>query len=252
MRLSTICMSMFLAAVSVGIAHANLVTNGDFSQTTGGINTPTQFGSSYTAGDFVKGWSGNNGYGIWYPNVSQAINVNAAGQYSGTGNEKLYGTIIAPPHTTAFVGLDGEQTNGVQASIGQTLNGLTIGATYNVSFDWGGTQLQSRTGDTTEFLQVSLGSDTQNTSTLSNSSEGFTGWFSTSLQFVADNTSAFLNFLSVGTPTGLPPVAVLANVSVTQAVPEPSALFLFGSGLLGLGLMARRRATRRRGDSDKS
>lgn len=252
MRLSTICMSMFLAAVSVGIAHANLIVNGDFSQTTGGINTPTQFGTSYSAGQFVTGWIGNNGYGIWYPDVSQAINVNAAGQYSGSGNEKLYGTITAPPHTTAFVGLDGEQSNGVQASIGQTLNGLTVGATYNVSFDWGATQLQSRTGNTTEFLQVSLGGDTQNTSTVSNLSGGFNGWFSTTLQFVADNTSAFLNFLSVGTPTGLPPVAVLTNVSVTQAVPEPSSLLLFGSGLLGLGLIARRRAMRRRSDSDKS
>ncbi|MDA3920871.1 MAG: PEP-CTERM sorting domain-containing protein [Salinisphaera sp.] len=242
MRLSTICLPVFLATVTVGIAHANIVTNGDFSAVSGGISAPTQFGSGYSAGNFITGWTGNNGYEIWYPNATAASTVNAAGQYSGSGKEKLYGTISAPPSGSAFVGLDGDSTiANVQASIRQTLTGLTAGDLYNVSFDWGGTQLQSRSGATTEYLTVSLGSNSQNTQVLNNASGGFTGWFSHTFQFVADSSSSVLNFLSVGTPGGLPPVAVLTNVSVTHAVPEPSSLGLFGLGLLGLGWAARRR-----------
>jgi hypothetical protein len=256
MQHKTLVVAALLAAGSIGIACANpvnIVQNGDFSETTNGTSVPTQFGNGsgngFTAQQFIKYWTGNNGYEIWYPNVTDAQNVNAIGEWTGTGEEKLYGPIAAPPNgTMTFVGLDGDQTNGVQSSIGQTLNGLTIGATYTVTFDWAAAQLQSRTGATTESLQVSFGNQSQTTMIENNPSESFTGWFSSSFDFVANSTTAFLNFLSVGTPTGLPPVALLTNVSVTRAVPEPPVLALFGAGLLGLGWLTvstRRRALRR-------
>lgn len=256
MQLKTLCIAALLTAGSVGIACAspvNIVQNGDFSQTTNGTSVPTQFGdgsgNGFTAQQFIKYWTGNNGYEIWYPNATAAQNVNAIGEWTSTGKEKLYGPIAPPPNNTmTFVGLDGDQTNGVQSSIGQTLTGLAIGATYTVSFDWAAAQLQSRTGATTESLQVSFGDQSQTTAVMNNPSESFTGWFSASFDFVANSTSAFLNFLSIGTPNGLPPVALLTNVSVTQGVPEPPVLALFGGGLFGLGLLtvfARRRALRR-------
>lgn len=266
MRLSTLIAATALAVGSIGFASAtpvNLVQNGTFAQTNNGTSVPTQFGDGsgggFTAQQFITDWTGNNGYEIWYPNTTAAVNQNAIGEYTSTHNEMLYGPILAPPNgTQTFVGLDGDQSNGVQSSIGQNLTGLTVGATYTVSFDWAAAQLQSRTGETQTWLQVSFGSQFETTTPLDNPSESFTGcsvtsWCSTSFNFVADRSSEFLNFLSFGTPSGLPPVALLTNVSVVHAVPEPPELAMFGIGLLGIGLLtvfARRRALRRDGADD--
>jgi hypothetical protein len=58
--------------------------------------------------------------------------------------------------------------------------------------------------------------------------------------FTATDTKQTLNFMSLGTPNGLPPMAALDGVSLT-AVPEPAtwAMMLIGFG--GLGAMIRRR-----------
>ncbi|MBN8808643.1 MAG: PEPxxWA-CTERM sorting domain-containing protein [Sphingomonas sp.] len=60
--------------------------------------------------------------------------------------------------------------------------------------------------------------------------------------FVAGGTSQTLSFLSNGTPNGLPPVALLDNVSLTAAVPEPAswALMIVGFGAMGYSLRRRR------------
>jgi hypothetical protein len=113
--------------------------------------------------------------------------------------------------------------------------------------------MQSRDGDTTSSLLVSFGDQSKSTAIEANPSHGFEGWWFESFNFVADSTSAFLNFLSVGTPSGLPPMALLGGVSVTRNVPEPPVLAMFGGGLLGLGLLtlaARRRALRLRAEGN--
>ena len=75
-------------------------------------------------------------------------------------------------------------------------------------------------------------------------SQGFTGWFTASMDFTATSASEMLVFLSVGGPTSLPPVALLDGVSltgVTGGAPEPATWAMIGLGFAGLGVAAYRR-----------
>ncbi len=261
--------TMLLAAGSIGIACAqpNLVNNGDFSQTSPAPGGPWQFGANSGSGavhggasctyggQFITGWTGNTGYEFWYPDANAAATVEPCSQFPSE-TQLLSPIDPTPAGSGSFVGLDGiNDSHFTHASISQTINGLTPGEKYTVSFYWGSTQLQNREGPTTEYLQVSLGSQSQNTVTNSIGTHGWSGWAPVSMTFVANSPSEILSFLSVGTPNSLPPFAVLANVSMAHNVPEPPGLALFGGGLLGLGLLtvlARRRALRQRRATDKA
>ncbi|MGH8233867.1 MAG: PEP-CTERM sorting domain-containing protein [Rhodanobacteraceae bacterium] len=282
--------------------NGGLITNGDFSATSPGQTIPTQFGDiagtpgyiqskkngnivskscGNLSGNFITGWTGNSkSYEIWYPNAKAAHGTNPCtsqnSTYAPNFPQRMSKKITAPPliasPTGSFIGLDGigpyDPANGVNltnASISQQVFGLVAGDEYTVSFWWGNTQLQNRTGSTTEQLQVFLDTEypvkgdtyAYATPIVGIPKQGFSGWTEESFTFTADSTSTWLSFLSVGTPDSLPPFAVLTGVSMFQniKVPEPSDLAMFGGGLFGLGMLivfARRREIRRRaadGDS---
>jgi PEP-CTERM motif len=208
-------------------AKADLITNGGFETTTG----YGQIGSNAT----VSGWS-TNGYNFIFPSSGGTVNGSA-------GSLSLYngvpgGATLGPsPDGGNYIGADGAYQVG---AINQTINGLTSGAQYTVSFYWGGAQQSGFSGTTTEKWLVSLGNQTLSTNTVTDVSGGFTGWQQTFLTFTATGNSEVLSFLAQGTPDGQPPFSLLDGVSMTQ-VPEPASMSLLGAGLAGLGFFRRRK-----------
>ena len=117
-----------------------------------------------------------------------------------------------------------------------------------MSFAWAGAQQTGFTGATTEQWLVTLGTSTQNTNVVSMPSTGFSGWMNQTFNYVATSSSEVLSFLANGTPTGVPPFALLTNVSVTK-VPEPASATLMITAVAGLiGIARRRRASAKAGN----
>jgi hypothetical protein len=229
-------LAVAIVALASG-AHAatNLVLNGGFEM---GPAVSTQFGATF-GGQVVPDWTGLGGNHLefYYVGGTQT-SVSPANQFNDPQADFHTSMNTLSPQGGNFVGLDGD--SDFDGSLSQTINGLVAGQTYDLQFDWGAAQLLNRTGKTTEQLSVSLGGQNQLTNVLNNVSEGFTGWQTVNMQFTATGTSEVLNFLSVGTPNGLPPIAVLDGVSLTS-VPEPAAWGLMLVGLGGLGAALRRR-----------
>lgn len=239
-----------LMSLSVGTAMAapNLVLNGDFELNTFtniSSGRGTEFGASYApGGQNLTNWNSlsTNAYNI-YLRPATASSTTFDNRFTGGGGtaERLatsFGTTASPTGGN-FVALDGDTSfNG---PLTQQINGLTIGRSYTLAFYYAASQVQSRTGATTEMLEVSLGAETHTTPTLAIPSAGFSGWVAQAITFTATGTSELLSFLSIGTPSGLPPIALLDGVSLTE-VPEPASLVLLGAGLFGVGMVRRRKA----------
>ena len=235
------------AALSVGLFHSamaapNLVTNGGFA--TPGVTTSFQFGTygSYTPPQALTGWTSTGYNFVFLPSSTVATGV--------YGNLSLWSPVSSPasangftnasPTGGSFVGADSAYG---QANISQTINALTTGHTYAVSFAWAGAQQSGYTAvnGTTEFWAVSFGGTTRDTQTISVPNKGFSGWLNQTFDFVATSPSETLSFFATGTPSGVPPFALLANVSIVDT-PEPASLAILSAGIAGLiGVVRRRR-----------
>jgi hypothetical protein len=215
------------------LAQTNLVTNGSFAVTGG--TTSFQFGTynSYAPTETLAGWS-STGYNF----VFLPSSIVATGTY---GSLSLWSPSSSPASANGFTNQSPTGGNFIAADsdygtepITQTINGLIVGKTYAVSFAWAAAQQTTYTTASTDAWIVDLGSSpTQQTAVVNLPSEGFSGWMNQTFDFVATNTSEVLSFLASGGPAGVPPFALLANVSLTQ-VPEPSGLPVMLTGLAAL------------------
>ncbi|WP_294046956.1 PEPxxWA-CTERM sorting domain-containing protein [Sphingomonas sp.] len=247
MKKYLIASAVLAAAVATpAMAATELVTNGNFSQTSRGGNF--QFGDDPLSAGTVTGWTSTstattraaNNYGYNLLVNGSNTGANADGRFSYTGKEYLSSVPTGTSSMGNFVVLDGDTL--ARGVLSQTINNLIAGNTYTLTFQWGAGQLASRNGATTESLTYSLGNQSFTTNTVNTTSGGNQGWYTVTQNFVAGGTSQTLSFLSNGTPNGLPPVALLDNVSLTAAVPEPAswALMIVGFGAMGYSLRRRR------------
>lgn len=239
--LSTVAAAAAVLAIGTSANAFEFVTNGGFENSSYTQNTEFggMSGGSYVASQGVTGWTGAGGTALqFYYFGGTQTTVNPIDRFDDAFDRLQSTANVLSPNGGNFVGLDGD--SNVAGGISQTINGLVVGESYNLNFNWAAAQLANRTGATTEQLHITFGGQTADTVVLPNVSGGFTGWQNAHFVFTATSTSQTLSFLSIGTPLGLPPIALLDGVSLT-AVPEPTtwAMMLLGFG--GIGAMIRRR-----------
>jgi len=237
------CIAVVTAAAGQAV---EFVKNGGFEKVTlNGVATAGsyEFGSRY-ATVAVTDWA-TSGYNFVFA-AGAADTVGATGEYGnlqlwGPNNGSANGLPAASPAGGNFVGADG--AFGVDA-ISQTINGLIPNQKATLTFSWGAAQQFGFDGTTTEQWQVTLGSETFSTAVVTNASHGFSGWMLQTFVFTPTSNSALLSFLSIGTPAGVPPFAVLDGVSLQQGVvPEPATWALLITGFAMVGMASRRRRT---------
>jgi len=237
-----------LAATTSAGAKINLVKNGSFSSAT--YTSNSEFGGSvkgggYTRSQGVTDWHGGRvgskgaDYSLQFYFIAGTQTTVTANDHYHDKKAYLYPGAPLSPDGGNFIALDGD--SHVRGQISQTITGLHVGATYDLSFYWAATQLANRRGATTEQLETIFGTQKAFTPIVANPSKGFTGWMTANETFKPTAASQLLQFLSIGTPSGLPPLALLDGVSLTEAVPEPASWALLVAGFGCVGIAARRR-----------
>ena len=246
-----------IAAVAAGVSAQaqNLVVNGGFELTSNGANKQADRDtqatgwtstlvpqSSYWAGVGMGSYSfilgGASSSAPSYTDSPGTMNLWTATN-GGSGNNLAEHS----PDGGNFWMTDAGWNTG---KLEQTISGLSIGDSYTLTFYSAGAQQYGYTGDTSTRWGVTLGGNpVQYTSWINVGSTGSSAWTAQSMTFIADGSSAVLSFLADGTPSGLPPMALLDGVSLTlTVVPEPSTYAAVAGGLLVLVGVARRRMTK--------
>jgi choice-of-anchor C domain-containing protein len=204
-------MSFLRSAVLVGFAvgaavaaKADIVNNGTFSPIPSGTFTTLPSGSTA-----ISGWTVTGNSVDWIGSYWQA-----------------------PPSGDASIDLDGSGAGGVK----QTINGLTNGASYTLSFEFSGNPTPHSPDTPVKTLNVSVGSVSNQQFTFDTTGHSTTdmGWELESFIFQGTGLPTTLLFASqdaAGSATG----PAIADVSITanSVTPEPGFY-----GVLALGLAA--------------
>ncbi|HUP04855.1 MAG TPA: hypothetical protein VMU19_12755 [Bryobacteraceae bacterium] len=222
-------------------AHASLIANGSFENYTGSVANAGD-NAIDLAGAGLLNWSDASGvaealvFPSWYGNYL----FNIPGPIGPVG---LAGPLPATsPDGGNFIISDSDY---LTSAIFQTINGLTPGASYQLSFYQAlaqDSQPVTQPGAVSAYWQVALGAGTQTSTQMyaDGSIPTVSNWQAQTMTFVASSASEVLSFLAVG--TGVPPMAALDGVSLTET-PEPAAFWMLGAGGL---LLARRLMVLRR------
>jgi PEP-CTERM motif len=247
--LSAAALSAVVGAGAAPASAGNLVTNGGFEEVSG--NADPSFFLSDGAGN-VTGWTTSSNDDS--NNILFASPTDVATRHDGAEFGFWSTSSVTASHSGGnFVAFDGDPIGGAQQSMSQTISGLTVGETYTLSFEWAATQFEfvngpagDWSGATINKIEVSLGGGVpQDTEVAPVGSKGFTGWIPETFNFMATSISEVLLFVSIGAPSGQPPVALLDGVSLTGdvpgPVPEPATWAMMGIGFAGLGFTAYRR-----------
>jgi hypothetical protein len=211
--------SVAVLFAAAGTANADIVTNGTFSS---GLSGWTTAGSGTTPG-----------IGITVINLSSTVPATQ------------FGDIIpnAPGGTSnAVYFVDDNTTNEV---LSQNIT-LAANTTYNLTFDlWATDSGAGNAGNflLTDAVGVIASSSFGNASQPGSSTVPVGAWTLETLHFTTGAATAYaldFDFDAGSTPSK---DVVLTNVAINSAVPEPSSIILFGSGLFAAAGVIRRRIT---------
>jgi hypothetical protein len=194
-----------LFVVASGMASAsNLLVNGSFEN-------PTQAEGTWQ---------------VYYPSV-EGWTVTA-----GPGLEIRNSVVGEAQHGQNFVELDSHNGTDTNSAITQTISGLTAGATYEVSYWYSPRIGQPASTNGIKALWNGLQKDA--VTALGGSANS---WINYTFLVTALNSTNTLSFAAYGNDDSLG--GNIDNVSLS-AVPLPAAAWLFGSALLGFGVLRRK------------
>ena len=139
------------------------------------------------------------------------------------------------PHATDgtfYFAADGDIIGDIagpyNVSISQMIN-LIKDNTYQLSFDWAAAPFLANTSITSGW-DITIGTDLAESLRAPAGPNTFSGWIPYSKTFTATSTgSQILEFLSGGTPAGLPPTSLLDNVQLREMPPVPGPLGVLGA-----------------------
>jgi len=187
--------------------------NGNISQSGGSCSTPGSTGNCFAL------WNSTNGGTTSILTGAPTGNIIVADD-STTYNTSFYTTVSVVSGKTYQLSFF--QAAGQQNGYGSAGNSITA--------QW----------------QVALGSSAaQDSPLMTVLYQHFSGWQEETMTFTATTTGTVdLTFIAEGGPNGVPPFALLGDVSLVQT-PEPVSLGILGLGLLGFAVAARKRMKKR-------